>query len=91
VGIKLTKLVYVRRVAASVGIITHHAFIGMHSFTRCNAVFVGKGKEFALNLRTGSADLLELPSSLDRDNCRFDGKISIHAPSILLKSIVNLR
>jgi Holliday junction resolvasome RuvABC endonuclease subunit len=63
----LTKLVHVRGVAASVGIITHHVFIGMHSFTTYNAVFVGKGKACALNLRTGSADLLELPSCLDRN------------------------
>jgi hypothetical protein len=61
------KLADVRRVAASVGIVTYHACIGLHSFIICNAVCVRKGKTLAMNLGTGSTDLLELPTYLERN------------------------
>jgi hypothetical protein len=41
-----TKIIDIRRVAASVGTVACHALIGLHSFTGCDTVSSGGSRNF---------------------------------------------
>ncbi len=56
-----TRLIYITKIATSVGIVTCRALVGMHAYTGCDTVsaFAGKGKASSLWLLNSSAEMQE--------------------------------
>ena len=57
-----TRVIDIRRVAATIGIDACRSLIGMHAYTGCDSVsaFAGKGKASALKLLTSNRDIQEI-------------------------------